>query len=193
MILAGCLLGAGWSLGQALWLQAKALLAQQLMAAAWAGTLEKRAPVRPWPWADTWPVARLTIPGGGHLFVLHGVHGQSLAFGPGHLPGSALPGDGGTVVLAGHRDSHFAFVKSLEPGDVLRLQSNDGAERGYRVVRTAVVDSRIARIDPAGGDEQLVLITCYPFHTLSPGGPLRYVVTARPEGGDGGVDSADRG
>ena len=54
-------LGA-WQLGRGAWIQAKAWLAQSLIAHAWARTLSGERQAKPWPWADTWPVARLTVP-----------------------------------------------------------------------------------------------------------------------------------
>ena len=59
--LALCL--ALWQLGQGTYIQAKAWLAQVLIKQAWARTLEGEAQAKPWPWADTWPVARITVPG----------------------------------------------------------------------------------------------------------------------------------
>ena len=54
-----------WQLGSGLWIQAKAELAQVLLERAWEKTLAGEARARPWPWADTWPVARLRIPSSG--------------------------------------------------------------------------------------------------------------------------------
>ena len=164
--------------GQALWLQAKAWLAQRLIASAWQQTLASGAPVKPWPWADTWPVARLTTPQGRHLYVLASVSGQALAFGPGHLSASALPGEAGTVLIAGHQDSHLAFLEQVKAGDALALQGVDGQIYQYRVAGADVVDSSNQHISLQYGTPELRLVTCYPFASLQSGGPLRYVVTA---------------
>src|SRR5258708_13003664 len=51
-----------WELGRGAWIQAKAWLAQSLIAHAWTRTLSGERQAKPWPWADTWPVARLTRP-----------------------------------------------------------------------------------------------------------------------------------
>lgn len=88
---AGLLLLAlgGWQMGSAAYLHAKAWLAQVLLAEAWAATLADGTPHKPWPWADTAPVARLQVPAlGVDQIVLAGVSGRSLAFGPGHLDGT---------------------------------------------------------------------------------------------------------
>ena len=97
---------------QGAWVPAKARLAQVLLDDAWAATRTASRgghlePTRPWPWADTWPVARLATPWSDHV-VLAGAHGESLAFGPGWDLRSARPGHTGNVVVAGPRDTHFA-------------------------------------------------------------------------------------
>ncbi len=167
-----------------LWIPAKAWVAQSLLERAWAETAAGMGHEKPWPWADTWPVARLTLPTLSESFVvLEGVSGQSLAFGPGHLAASAAPGKHGTVVIAGHRDTVFRDLGKLHPGDPIRLAPPLKPAVVYRVVRSRVVDSRKSglQLDPeaGGGPDRLLLITCYPFNAVRPGGPLRYVVEAR--------------
>jgi sortase A len=173
---------AGWQLGAAGWIEAKAWLARGLNDAAWARTLAGEDRVRPWPWADTWPVARLVAPDDGiERVVLAGAHGRSLAFGPGHLDGSAAPGAAGATVITGHRDTHFRFLADLAPGSRLRLEAADGEWRDYRVAQTAVVHRDRARLDEDGRD-RLILVTCFPFDALRPGTPWRFIVVAEPAG-----------
>ena len=170
---AGLLLAA-----RGLWIPAKAALAQVLLAGAWERAAAGEARPRPWPWADTWPVARLTLPGRPPLVVLAGASGRTLAFAPGHVDGSAAPGERGNVVVAGHRDTHFRALAGLAVGDELVLEAPGGAPRRYRVTETAVVDHRDTRpLLPAAGP-RLTLITCWPFDAVRPGGPLRWVVVA---------------
>ncbi len=174
--------GGLWQLGGAGWIHAKAWLAQGLLEASWAASLAGAGPVRPWPWADTWPVARLEAPGlGVARIVLAGANGRTLAFGPGHMGGTAAPGAAGHAILSGHRDTHFRFLKDLAPGDALRIQRPDGGWQEYRVTGTEVIDARQARLAPDDGRPILSLVTCYPFDAITTGGPLRYVVTAEGE------------
>ena len=166
-------------LGKGTWIFVKAQVAQALLAHAWEETRAGGRAVKPWPWADTWPVARLAVPWlGVDEIVLAGGHGQSMAFGPGHLSRSAAPGRAGNVVLAGHRDTHFRFLRNLRPGDEIGLEAAQGPARRYRVTETVVVDFRDRRPLAASLEPTLTLITCYPFDTIVPGGPLRYVVRA---------------
>jgi sortase A len=162
-------------LGSGGWIQAKAQLAQWLLQRAWQESRQHKAPVKPWPWADTWPVARLSVASlDVDLLVLNGDQGSSLAFGPG-LVRSA---DAHLTIISGHRDTHFTFLAKLHRGHELALETRTGRQQ-YRVIATAVVDSRHTRIGTVD-DERLVLVTCYPFDHWQAGGPLRYVVEAEP-------------
>ena len=163
------------------WILVKASLAQILLDRAWADTLAAGAPVRPWPWADTWPVARLSASRlGADAVVLAGASGEALAFGPGLVAGAMTPGSDGHVVIAGHRDTHFAFLAQIREGDQILLEGADGRRRDYRVAGARVVDSRDAVIPLNAGGPWLTLVACWPFDAIDPGGPLRYVVSARP-------------
>lgn len=178
-----CLLAVGlWQIWEGSWIYAKAGLAQFLLQQAWSRTLAGETNAKPWPWADTRPVARLIVPGLGiDQIVLEGAYGRTLAFGPGYVESSAYPGSSGTTILTGHRDTHFAFLQHLELGDRLTLQTENGSLRSFRVRERRIVDHRTASISIRRDEPSLVLITCYPFDTPIPGGPLRFVITAEPE------------
>lgn len=170
---------AVWQLGSAGYIHAKALLAQDLLEGAWQRTLAGDHDARPWPWADTVPLARLLAPSQGRdLIVLTHASGRALAFGPAHVSGTALPGEPGTSVIAGHRDTHFAFLGQLRRGDPIDVQRPDGEIVRYRIVELRVVDSRRASIPLDRADAALLLVTCFPFDAVEPGGPLRFEVTA---------------
>ncbi len=171
---------AAWHGGRAAWIEAKAHLAQILMRRAWRQTAAGARDARPWPWADTYPVARLLVPGRSvETFVLAGASGRTLAFGPGHLDGTPRPGERGNAVISGHRDTHFAFLRRLGRGDEVVVEGRDGRRHRYLVTSTRVVDRRDLSITADSGDTRLTLVTCYPFDAIRPGGPLRYVVVAR--------------
>ena len=174
------LLGFGaWQGAQGFYIEAKARLAQYLVLRAWHAARAGASHPRPWPWADTEPLARLVVPGEDvELIVLAGASGRTLAFGPGHLTGTPLPGEDGNAVLSGHRDTHFSFLARLKPGDELAVERRDGQWRRYVVSGAEVVDQGQVGLLRDTGDTRLTLVTCYPFAALRPGGPLRYVVTA---------------
>jgi sortase A len=176
-----CLLCLGfWQLGQGAYIPAKAWLAQELMQRAWRRSQDGDSQVAPWPWADTWPVAHLSAKDGGvELIVLEGESGRTLAFGPGHLAVSALPGETGNSIIAGHRDTHFQFLQYLERGESIRVETPAGDQHWFEVTDIDVVDSRRGSILIDTEVPMLSLVTCYPFQATEPGGPLRYVVTAR--------------
>lgn len=174
-----------WQLVEGGWIHAKAALASHLMTDAWAETLGGADQVRPWPWADTWPVARLRFTSlKREMPILAGASGSSLAFGAGHLHGTALPGAPGTSVIAGHRDTSFAFLGGLKDGDSISVQSRDGKWRDYRITGTAIADARLPWQIPVldKGKSALTLVTCWPLDAIIPGGPMRYVVYAEEDG-----------
>lgn len=175
-----CLLCLGfWQFGQGAYIPAKAWLAQELLQHAWERAVHGVSKPAPWPWADTWPVARLvSATHDVDLIVLSGGSGRTLAFGPGLLEGSALPGAPGNSVIAGHRDTHFRFLADLGPGDTLGVERPGGGRHMFRVLRADVVDSRHASVVLDTDGAMLTLITCYPFDAVEAGGPMRYVVTA---------------
>ena len=170
-----------WQLGQGAYIQAKAVLAQHLLERAWERAERGSDRPRPWSWADTWPLARLRVARlGVDQIILAGASGRSLAFAPGHVSGTALPGAPGNTVISGHRDTHFRFLGRLRPGDRVRLELPGSQDRVYRVVTQSVQHQDDLSILAESTDDRLTLLTCYPFDALVPGGPLRFVVIAEP-------------
>lgn len=163
--------------GDATAIHVKAWLGQVLLDRAWSRTLAGDDEATPWPWADTWPVARLRSETHGvDLTVLSGATGATLAWGPGWLQGTAEPGWPGLAVIGGHRDTHFRFLQDVVPGERFTLIRTDGAERTYRVTATRVVERPSALLASEPGLSSLTLVTCWPFDAVIPGGPQRYLV-----------------
>jgi sortase A len=169
-----------WQLGQGAYIPAKAWLAQELMHRAWQKAENGEQAPPPWPWADTRPVARLSAKGGDiELIVLEGSSGRTLAFGPGHLSVSVLPGEKGNSIIAGHRDTHFLFLQYMQRGETIQVELPNGRKHLYQVSEIDVVDSRRGSLILDTDSPTLSLVTCYPFNALAAGGPMRYVVSAR--------------
>ena len=183
---AGLLAAFGlWQAGSGAYIHAKAMLAQVLLQRAWDRTVAGEAQVRPWPWADTWPVARLEAPDhDADLIVLDGASGRTLAFGPGQLHGFAAIGAPGPALISAHRDTHFSFLRNVSAGDALRLHTADGAVHAYRVSGTEIVDHRNAAIPSDPFASTVTLVTCFPFDAVTAGGPLRFLVHAVADPGE---------
>ena len=165
---------------QGLWIPAKAALAQVLLDRAFAQSQASGQPVKPWPWADTWPVARITFPSlDRSVIVLDGASGQALAFGPGHVAGTPAAGDRGTAVYAAHRDTHFALLGDLKAGDAILVERIDGRSARFEVTGAQVVRWNASGVDPDAPGRTLALATCWPLDARTPG-PWRYLVRARP-------------
>ena len=144
-------------LGQGAWIHAKALLAQVLLERAFAETIATGRDVKPWSWADTWPVARIEVKAHRRsAIVLAGSSGQALAFGPGHVELTADAGERGTAVYSAHRDTHFRFLKDVTTGDEIAVTRRDGKTFRYRVNATSVVSFDQSGIDPLADGHKLV-------------------------------------
>ncbi len=169
-----------YSASKASYISAKASVAQYLLSTAWTASLAQDQSVKPWPWADTWPVARLSVPTlNTTLIVLEGASGEALAFGPGRIPGSA-DSLHGIFAIGGHRDTHLALLEHTVNGTEFELQLADGQVQRYRQTRAEIVDIQTEEFSINNEGAGLVLVTCYPFRPDQTGGPLRYVVTAAP-------------
>lgn len=166
--------------GEGIWIHLKAELAQLLLADAWRRAIAGDAQPRPWPWADTWPVARLEVPRlDVERIVLAGASGATLAFGPGLVDGTPLPGEEGNSIVAGHRDTSFRFLARLRPGDLIVAERPGTSPAFFRVERARVVDAADPWAIEPESTPTLTLATCYPFDSPFPGGRLRYAVRAR--------------
>jgi len=173
LLVSGALVAA-----QALYIPAKAQVAQVLMSSAWERQLSTGDPLRPWPWADFTPTARLSFPAQNQtVLALTDAAGESLAFGPTLMAASVEPGDRGVAVFAAHRDTHFAFLKDVKPGDPIRVETTDGL-RTFTVTGAEIVRWDVSGITPHdNGPPRIALVTCWPLDAKTPG-PMRYVVWA---------------
>jgi sortase A len=176
MLIAGTLIAA-----QALFIPAKAQVAQVLMANAWEHQLSTGDPARPWPWADFTPAAKLRFPAQNEtVLALTDAAGESLAFGPTLMAASVQPGEKGVAVFAAHRDTHFAFIDRVKPGDEVIVETTSGP-RTFRVTHSEVVAWNASGIHPHDGDAtRIALVTCWPLDAKVHG-PMRYVVWANAE------------
>ncbi|QIR16189.1 class GN sortase [Shewanella aestuarii] len=168
------------------YMHAKAHFAQFLIERAFEQTLVDQKPHKPWSWADTHPVAKMRFYDSHDqikqkaLFVLAGVSGRTLAFGPGLYLAGAHAGELGNTVIAGHRDSHFINLQYLHIGDKIELQNIKGAIIEYQITDLRVVDETQVEELAMTPDERLTLITCYPFYGISANARMRYIVEAKP-------------
>ena len=175
---AGLLLLLGiWQTGQGVYLYGKAQLAQYLLQSAWEESKHSLQTVKPWPWADMWPIARLIQDDFNEdIIVLAGDSGRTLAFGPGHQFGTPMPGEIGNSIISAHRDTHFKFLQHLTIGDQLQLQTLQGGKFTLQVVEISVIDSKETEILIDSEIPLVTLLTCYPFNEIETGGSLRYMV-----------------
>jgi sortase A len=178
VIVAAALIFGFSQIAQGVYIKIKAEAAQVLLERAWDRAMAGERAPKPWPWADTWPVARIeALRLKKSAIVLMGASGEAMAFGPGHISYTPLPGRRGTAVIAAHRDTHFAFLKDIRAGDELRVTNADGSQYRFKVSRFEVVDAGASGIEPSGPGYNLALVTCWPFNSNTRGS-LRYIVHA---------------
>ena len=101
----------------------------------------------------------------------------TLSLALGHIPGTALPGQGGNVGVAGHRDTLFRSLRLIGKNDRIQFQTLDGSY-DYRVESVAIVKPTDVAVLAPGRHAELTLVTCYPFYFVG-AAPDRFIVKAR--------------
>jgi sortase A len=162
----------------------KAELAQHLIAHAWQQSLQSDEQHKPWPWADTHPVAELIIKDK-NWYVLAGASGRNLAFAPTHVSSTPKPGERGNSVIVGHRDTQFNSLKKLKKGDLIEVKTKHMRQQfTVTMLRIALhsqleyVQNEVYNTSFNVDQSSLTLITCYPFDSVLPNPTHRYVVRA---------------
>lgn len=204
---AALLIVGGFLCVQASWLPAKAWLSQQLIKHSWQQSisimaqqqmqerqqqirsqdntnphsLSKPIAIKPWPWADTFPIAELVFQRiDKSIVVLNGGDPTTLAFSAGAIAPFNQPAAIKPFVVAGHRDSHFAFLEDIAIKDIVSLVDARGKMQHYQVESIDIVDATIGQFPLVADERSLVLITCYPFKGITNSADERYVITATP-------------
>ena len=101
---------------------------------------------------------------------------ESLKEGPGHINGTAYPGQVGNCVISGHRTTYgapFRNVNELQPGDDIILRTA-GGEYIYKVAGTRIVEPTDLSVLEQGTDKRVTLTACHPWYSAS----QRIIVTA---------------
>ncbi len=130
------------------------------------------------PFAPGTPVARLLIPSIGlDEVIVAGVGGKELDSGPGHLPGTPLPGATGNSVISAHRDMHFRRFGELAPGDTVTTVTTSHRVT-WRITGRRIVGADEPALFQTDGRE-LTLTTCWPIRMIGPA-PDRLLLTAIP-------------
>lgn len=170
-----------------------ASFAQSRLAQTWAAYVFDHCP--PGNAAITEPVSgqwlgRLEIPRlNVSAMVREGDDDSTLRIAVGHLPGTALPGQPGTIALAGHRDTFFRALRSIRSNDLIRLQTQFRRYE-YVVEEIKIVSPKQTEVLRSNSDSMLSLITCYPFNYVG-SAPQRFVVRAK-ETQETRINTSDR-
>ena len=109
--------------------------------------------------------------------VMEGTSRRALLLGPGHMKGSATPGESGNAVITAHRDTFFRHIHELQKGDEIVVQ-RDGRVYRFEVTGKKVVEPDDMSVIRGSGESRLTLITCYPTYYIGPA-PQRLVVFSK--------------
>lgn len=180
-VASGSLLVVGASMFlHASWIPIKAWLSEQLISVSWHQSQANDTAIKPWPWADTFPVAELSFERiTKKIVVLNGGDPTTLAFSAGAVAPFNHVSDSRPFVVAGHRDSHFSFLSEVHMADVISLTDKQGRHQLYQVENIEIVNASDTQLSISAEDPNLVLITCYPFNSTSNDSDERYVITAK--------------
>ena len=108
------------------------------------------------------PIARLIMPSIGlDEIVVEGVGDDELNAGPGHLPGSPMPGESGNAIISAHRDRHFSTLGELAVGDTIYTQT-PSARTTWVITKRRVVRAGAPALF-ASAEPLLTLTTCWPI------------------------------
>lgn len=179
------------------WLPTKAWLSQQLIHYSWQQSMVQLhkstvsqgktiadiytpIAVKPWPWADTFPIAELLFERlDKSIVILNGGDPTTLAFSAGAVAPFNQINSTEPFVVAGHRDSHFAFLEDILMKDVISMTDQNGQSQLYQVEAIDIVDASSGQLPILANDSSLILITCYPFTSINNDANERYVITAK--------------
>jgi sortase A len=115
-------------------------------------------------------IARLGI----SAMIVDGTDSPTLRVGVGHISGTPTLGEPGNVAIAGHRDTFFRPLRGIRSGDEVVLETVAG-DFHYRVSSTEIVDPSDVDVLRSRGQNELTLVTCYPFSYIGRA-PKRFIV-----------------
>jgi sortase A len=166
-----------WQFTQGKEIYLKTWLSRALLHTAWVRTQASGRIVKPWPWANTWPLGRIYVPRlNMEQIILFNNSNNILSLAPTHTNSSVLPGYVGNSVLNVHRNIYFYFLKNLKPTDQMILESLNNGRSYYKVANIYVVDRTTIDFVKPTLDRRLTLISCYPCKSKNE--RWRYVVVA---------------
>lgn len=175
IIAAGLVALAGLTAGSAAWAPARTSIVDTLLDRAFDRSLANGERAKPWPWAGSWPEARIEMPGTGRqALAMAGVGGS--AFGPVHVADTPEAGDTGTAVYDAGDVAYSTMLQQAAVGDEIVITHRTGRRTAFRVTGIRVVTWDVAGIDPRAPGRRLALAIGWPFGTEN--GPYRYLVEA---------------
>ncbi|MCO4799914.1 MAG: sortase, partial [Colwelliaceae bacterium] len=168
----------------AIWLPTKAWLSQELILYSWHQSVQQqkmhrkkntyqekittqgdrleyentKANIKPWPWADTFPIAELSFMRlEKSIVILNGGDPTTLAFSAGAIAPFNKTNSATPFVVAGHSDSHFSFLENILMKDVISMKDQSGKSQLYQVEAIDIINAGSGQLPILADDSSLIL------------------------------------
>lgn len=177
-IIVGCLIMIGiWQYNKGNLTYVQASIAHGLLDKAWVRSQMSGKVAQPWPGSNTWPLARISVPERAiDQVILKNKNISIPSFALTHVEYSVFPGEMGNSVLSAPKHTYNAFLKHLEIGDILVLDSLHSGRWRFRVSHVKITTKSDTALLGVSAEPRLTLISCYPC--VKPQDELRYVIIA---------------
>lgn len=111
---------------------------------------------------------------GEEIPLLIGATEENLKDGANIYDNGILPGENGTVIILGHRETTFGFLENIKENDKIEIETL-GRTYTYKVNKTFITKPDDKKILENKKGKNLTLVTCYPFKYMGPA-PERFIV-----------------
>lgn len=119
----------------------------------------------------------IVLKNGEEIPILFGANTENLRYGATIYDNGIMPGDKGTVIILGHRETTFAFLEHINKEDEIEIETLNGTYK-YKVEKTFITNPEDERILEQRKGNNLTLVTCYPFRYVGPA-PDRFIVNLK--------------
>lgn len=164
---------------QGIYKEGKVIVTQRLLSFAWASHLQDGETHKPWPWAESGPIAQLSIAGQAPLIVIKGASARHLALAPAWMVSSSGFGQAGNSVVLADNDRYFKQLKDVKLNSYLTLDTYPNLQLDYQVIATKIVNKKDLSALDVADQEILTLVTNYPLQSRISNSELRFVVIAK--------------
>lgn len=104
---------------------------------------------------------------GEQIPILMGATEENLRGGATLYDNGIYPGDKGTAIILGHRETTFGFLENIKDSDIVEVQSLNKVYK-FKVKKTYITKPEDESILEQEEGPSMTLVTCYPFRYVGP-------------------------